>query len=51
MSSIPKFLFSNTLKEPLAWKNTHLRKADIADEIRASNRSVENHSDQLAASA
>ena len=35
MSSIPKFVFSNTLKEPLAWKNTHLRKGDIAGEIRA----------------
>jgi dihydrofolate reductase len=35
MSNIPKFVFSKTLKEPLAWTNTHLRQGDLADEITA----------------
>lgn len=35
MSRLPKLVFSSTLKEPLAWKNTRLLKGGIADEIRA----------------
>jgi len=35
MSNIPKFVFSNTLKEPLAWKNTQVRRGEPADEVRA----------------
>ncbi|MFZ0636149.1 MAG: dihydrofolate reductase family protein [Candidatus Acidiferrales bacterium] len=35
MSSLPKLVFSSTLKEPLAWKNTRLLKNEVADEIRA----------------
>jgi len=35
MSSLPKLVFSSTLKEPLAWKNTRLLKSAVADEIRA----------------
>jgi dihydrofolate reductase len=35
MSSLPKLVFSSTLKEPLAWKNTRLLKGAVADEIRA----------------
>jgi dihydrofolate reductase len=35
MSSLPKLVFSSTLKEPLAWKNTRLLKSAAADEIRA----------------
>ena len=38
MSELPKLLFSSTLKEPLAWKNTRLAKASVADEIRALKR-------------
>jgi dihydrofolate reductase len=35
MSALPKLVFSSTLKEPLAWKNTRLLKGDLAEEIRA----------------
>jgi dihydrofolate reductase len=35
MSSLPKLVFSSTLKEPLAWRNTRLLKSAVADEIRA----------------
>jgi dihydrofolate reductase len=35
MSSLPKLVFSSTLKEPLAWKNTRLLKSAVADEITA----------------
>jgi dihydrofolate reductase len=35
MSSLPKLVFSSTLNEPLAWKNTRLLKGAVADEIRA----------------
>jgi len=35
MSELPKLVFSSTLKEPLAWKNTRLLKGAVADEIRA----------------
>jgi dihydrofolate reductase len=34
MSSLPKLVFSSTLKEPLAWKNTRLLNGNVADEIR-----------------
>lgn len=34
MSSLPKLVFSSTLKEPLAWKNTRRLKSAVADEIR-----------------
>ena len=33
MSSIPKLVFSSTLNEPLAWKNTRLLRGAVADEI------------------
>lgn len=35
MSRLPKLVFSSTLKEPLAWKNTRLLKGAIADEMKA----------------
>ena len=35
MTALPKLVFSSTLKEPLAWKNTQLLKGAVADEIRA----------------
>jgi dihydrofolate reductase len=35
MSALPKFVFSSTLKEPLAWKNTRLLKGAVAEELRA----------------
>jgi dihydrofolate reductase len=35
MSNTPKLVFSSTLKEPLAWRNTRLVKGAVADEIRA----------------
>ncbi len=35
MSSLPKLVFSSTLEEPLAWKNTRLVRGALADEIRA----------------
>jgi dihydrofolate reductase len=38
MTELPKLVFSSTLKEPLAWKNTRLAKASVADEIRALKR-------------
>src|SRR5260370_5422885 len=34
MSALPKLVFSSTLKEPLAWKNTRLLNGAVADEIR-----------------
>jgi dihydrofolate reductase len=34
MSALPKFVFSSTLKEPLAWKNTRLLKGAVAEELR-----------------
>jgi len=33
MSNLPKLVFSSTLNEPLAWKNTRLLKGAVADEI------------------
>jgi dihydrofolate reductase len=35
MTSAPKLVFSNTLKEPLAWKNTRLITGAVADEMKA----------------
>jgi dihydrofolate reductase len=35
MTELPKLVFSSTLKEPLAWKNTRLVKASAAEEITA----------------
>jgi len=35
MNSLPKFVCSNTLQEPLAWKNSRLIKGAVADEIKA----------------
>ena len=34
MNDLPKVVFSNTLEEPLAWKNTRLLRGDLADTIR-----------------
>ena len=33
MNDLPKVVFSNTLDEPLAWKNTRLLRGDLADAI------------------
>jgi dihydrofolate reductase len=35
MNELPKLVFSNTLKDTLAWKNTRLAKGSLADEIKA----------------
>jgi len=35
MTSVPKVVFSSTLKEPLAWKNTRLITGAVADEMKA----------------
>lgn len=35
MSELPKLVFSSTLREPLAWKNTRLLKSAVTDEINA----------------
>ncbi len=35
MNALPKLVFSNSLADPLAWKNTRLVKRPIADEIKA----------------
>jgi dihydrofolate reductase len=35
MTNLPKLVFSHTIEEPLAWKNTRLVKASAADEITA----------------
>jgi dihydrofolate reductase len=35
MSGLPKLVFSRTLNEPLAWKNTRLLKGAVKDEIAA----------------
>jgi len=34
MNALPKLVFSSTLAEPLAWKNTRRVKRTVADEIR-----------------
>src|SRR5437867_10355542 len=33
LAGLPKLVFSNTLREPLAWSNTNLIKGDVADAI------------------
>jgi dihydrofolate reductase len=38
MSSLPKLVFSSTLKEPLALNNTRLLNGSVADEIRVLNK-------------
>jgi dihydrofolate reductase len=35
MSDLPKLVFSSTLEEPLAWKNTRLLRRNVGDEITA----------------
>lgn len=35
MNSLPKLVFSNTLREPLAWNNARLAEGDLASEIQA----------------
>lgn len=35
MNALPKLVFSSTLEEPLAWKNTCLANRTVADEIKA----------------
>jgi dihydrofolate reductase len=35
MNALPKLVFSSTLAEPLAWKNTRLVNGTVADEIKA----------------
>jgi dihydrofolate reductase len=35
MAEVPKLVFSSTLREPLAWNNSHLISGPIADEIPA----------------
>ncbi len=34
MSELPKVVFSRTLREPLAWDNSRLVKADLFEEVR-----------------
>ncbi len=38
MNDLPKAVFSNTLREPLAWKNTRLVRGDLAERITVSKR-------------
>ncbi|HZV50745.1 MAG TPA: dihydrofolate reductase family protein [Candidatus Dormibacteraeota bacterium] len=38
MNAQPKVVFSNTLREPLAWSNTRLLRGDLATEIRELKR-------------
>jgi dihydrofolate reductase len=38
MNSLPKLVFSTTLREPLAWNNTRLAPGDLASEITALKR-------------
>lgn len=40
MSALPKVVCSNTLREPLPWKNTRLVKGAMADEIKALKQAV-----------
>jgi len=35
MSALPKVVYSRTLREPLAWKNTRVIRGDVAEEIKA----------------
>jgi len=34
MSELPKVVFSRTLREPLAWDNSRVAKADLVEEVR-----------------
>lgn len=43
MSVLPKAVCSNTLQEPLAWKNTRLIRGGVAEEIRALKQQNGNH--------
>lgn len=38
MRALPKLVYSNTLREPLAWNNTRLIKGDVGEEITALKR-------------
>ena len=38
MSALPKVVYSSTLREPLAWKNTRLVNGDMADQIKTLKR-------------
>ena len=42
MTELPKLVFSNTLKEPLPWKNTRVVRGSLADEIRELKRQAGN---------
>lgn len=35
LNALPKIVFSNTLKEPLAWSNTRLMNGDLPEQIRS----------------
>jgi hypothetical protein len=50
MNALPKLVFSNSLADPLAWKNTRMVKRPSRTRLRRSNSSVGTHSDQSAAS-
>jgi len=43
MSALPKAVCSNTLQEPLAWKNTRVIRGGVAEEIRALKQQSGNH--------
>ena len=34
LNTVPKYVASRTLEEPLAWNNSHLLKGDVADAVR-----------------
>ncbi|MBE3014920.1 dihydrofolate reductase family protein [Microbispora sp. NEAU-D428] len=38
MNDLPKAVYSNTLREPLAWRNTRLVRGDLAERVRALKR-------------
>ena len=38
MNEVPKAVFSNTLSEPLAWRNTRLIRGDLGEGMRALKR-------------
>src|SRR5690349_7241039 len=38
MDDLPKAVFSNTLREPLSWRNTRLVRGDLAERITALKR-------------
>lgn len=51
MNSLPKLVFSNTLREPLPWNNTRLAQGDLASEIAALKRQPGIRSARSAASS